>query len=608
MLEFAVNNGMIRIHFVPDSSGLPPPKQQTQATAKIKISAAQFKHYNRFGRPNAATTRSMPVSPAIRASRSALNTPNPPTSIPPRQSEKAQKLQALRIPMIHLLAVRPVSTKFLAQKICCPEQDCLDVLEKVGRKHSLDSSKWDLLDRSFKELDIFKFPYPQDDDRQLAINRAISAFDRMRLSREEKVWQMLLPADERGKGKVLSKLNLHAGPIPKSGTPRINLQPTEDPNGGGQETGNDSDRRDRLAPSDAEPMARSSSHDQPKKTKISEREQQSKRLLAKNPKKAAPATKPKESQAKGKKATGRKAPAASSATGPKSTEFVHDSDEDEDMTEVQAVPVQSTASSTLPPNEKQGLSDADREASSATSAESKAGQTKTSSSQPKSITSKPTAGMKKPGPPSSSGSGANRRLSDGARSAIPMVKSLSRQRTTSSPHKPSPLSSPPTNASDLEMDGISYQASSNSSTPLLAQPRKNTFGSSAAAPRPGPVLGHPVDNPSDRDLKRKANDVESGIHNQDLSFSGAHPHSTKRHKSSILSPPTSESGTGGSPPLIDAATLNRAKQFKRYYAKYEQLYQEVAGCPGGSEANLQKLLDMHHRLIALKSEIASSAP
>ena len=166
----------------------------------------------------------------------------------------------------------------------------------MGKEFRLIPDKWTLNDKAFKELDVWNFDYPNQDDRQLAINCAISAFDRMRISTKERVWDMLLPKNERGKGKILSNLDLHKGPIKQSNTPRIQVQhPSNDPNAKDQLAGHESDQKDRLAPNDAEPMARSQSQDQiNKKKKLSEKEAQSKRLLKNGPKKVTTAPKVKE--------------------------------------------------------------------------------------------------------------------------------------------------------------------------------------------------------------------------------------------------------------------------------------------------------------------------
>ena len=546
----------------------------------------------------------MPSSPAITASRSSAAPSVAITSVPIIRDEKTQKLQALRTPLLHLLAVRQVSVKFLAQKICCSQEDCREVLQKVGRESLLDPSKWDLSDKSFKELDVWKFPYPTEVDRQFAIDRAVSAFDRMRVSREENFWQMLLPKSERGKGKILSKLNLHSGPIQKSGTPRIHFQPTNDSNQG-QETGQDSDRKDRLAPSDAEPMVRSKSHDQITKKKVSEKEAQSKRLLSKNPKKAAQVSKPRETSSVVKK--GAKKAAAASSSVPKSTEFVRDSDEGEEMLDVapQSKPVLSKpAPSKLPVNEVKKAPKSSATKPPGNSIKPKVPEVKGGRIQKRANAPLSKAVGNKPLPSSSSNSGSRNRFSDASQGSIPMTKSLSRQRTTSSPHKPSPLgSSPPTNASDFDNDGHSHQGSSTSSTPLVSQSRKTINTATVpltANARPAPQAVQNTDNL----LKRKANDIDSDIHSHNAPSTNSQTSSTKRQKSSTVSPPTSESSNSTSGVVIGNSTIVAAQKFKTYHAKYQELHEELTGSLDPSNEQVDSLFRMRDRLVVMKDEIA----
>ena len=597
-----------RIRFVTDNKSLPPPVQQ-RSTAK-PTALAHLKKRNQQNLLNNATTRSMPTSPALGAVRSPLPGATVPTSAPVVHNARTQKLQALRTPLIHLLAVRPVSEKFLAQKIACSQEECREVLEKVGKPARLDTSKWDLSDRSFKELDVWKFNYPCQEDRQEAIDKAVSAFDRLRLSREDWLWQMLYPKEERGQGKCLSNLNLHQGPIQRSTTPRISVQATDDAGNGGHTTGNDSDgKRDRLAPSDAEPMARSKSQDQVKKKKISEKELQAKRLLSKNPKKPAPTPaskpKPKSKEAKevtpGSRKTGKKVAAATSSTF-KSTEFVHDSDEDEVMEDASTLQAKSE-----PKVNEKPLKPSPKPISSR-----KPDFLKDIKIQKK--TTAPPAKDPENRPPtsSSSGSGSKHRFSDSSQSSAPMTKSLSRQRTTSSPHKPSPLgSSPPTNASDLDNGGGSMHASSTSSTPLISQVHnRNVTPSSAAAPaRPCP--GTPR-NTSEHSLKRKHDDVDSEIHSHNVppsngltnGLTNGYAHHPKRPKTSPISPPTSESSNSSNSPPEHDEILTKAQRFKTLYAHYEKLYREVSNWPNAPKEKVESVMKMHERLVSLKGEFA----
>lgn len=307
-----------------DSSKLLPAKGAKRPAAKTKSSLSFLKN-NRPRIYNTGTTRSVPASPplGISIAPTRLTSALPPTSAPAQPDQKSAKLEALRTPLTHLLAIRPVSEKFLALKTRNSEKECLELLHKVGKPWRLDASKWELSDRAYKTLDLWKFPYPTSDDRQMAIDNAVKAFDRLRLSRSDKLWDSLLPVTERNKGKCLSRLNLHSGPIQRSGTPRINVQQSKEGTVSGSSTSNESDgRKNALVPHGGDTMVRSKSQDPIKKTKISEREAQSKRLLSKNSKRATLASKAKERKAATKKDVN------TTNTKFKSAEFVRDSDEE----------------------------------------------------------------------------------------------------------------------------------------------------------------------------------------------------------------------------------------------------------------------------------------
>lgn len=496
--------------------------------------------------------------------------------------------------------MRQVSAKFLSQKTCCSEDECNEVLNKVGQKHYLDQAKWNLTDKSYKELDVWAFPYPSEFERQFAIDRAVAAFDRMRISREEHIWQMLLPKDERGKGKILSKLNLHSGPLAKSTTPRIHVQATDDSAHGGHETGNDSDKKDRLGPNDAHPMARSKSQDQITKKKVSEREAQSKRLL-KNPKKTA-VPKPKEASSTVKK--GSKKTAAASTSTPKSAEFVQESDEDEDMIDVENKP----SSSTTQAEEVKQTPKVDYKTSPGITTKPRISEGKGAKTQKKAPAPFHKPAGSKPAASNATISKARSKFSDSSQSSVPKTKSVSR----TSPHKPSPLgSSPPTNASDLDNDATSHLTSSNSSTPLATQSRIiggtnvsiNARTSSQVAPKKTEI---PV--------KRKADEMEANVNNSSGSLTNGRGNPVKRHKAPILSPPPSDGSSStattsrsSSPPSIRSRTIDKALHFKTYYAKYEKLHRELSERRDRSEADVEKLFTMHKRLVALKDEISRNS-
>lgn len=467
-----------------------------------------------------------------------------PTSQPRLDDPKALKLQALRTPLIHLLAVRPVSENFLAQKIGCTQEECLELLQKVARPY-IDPSKWDLSDKTCKELNIWQFLYPTSEDRQFAVNRAITAFDRLRLAREDGLWQMLLPAHERGQGRVLSKLQLNPKPNQHVATPRINV-PT---------TGNKS---------------------------------LSKRLLSNKPG-TSQSVKPRDVQGSTKQ--GAKKVTANVNPTVKSAEFVHESDEEEDVA--------------APPGQADGVS-------SSTLNETKTSQPVTpgppsSTTKPKipkniSLPAPPAAAKKAPAtktptqnPPAARApsTGTKARISEASRNG---TKTLPRKQPSTSPFKPSPLgSSPPTNASDLEHDGHVVPVSSDSSTPLISVSEQVRPGRKSA------VDGSAV-------LKRKANDIDSGIHNHEISSADApsdHPH--KRPRLS-MSPPTSILSTESSRSASDSPKkhtdiLVQALAFKEQHANYSRLYKKLAECPDAPPEQVQLVLKMHEQLMQSKNEI-----
>jgi RNA polymerase II elongation factor ELL len=109
---------------------------------------------------------------------------------------------AIRKPLVHYLAVRPREYLKCHRAV---HTNPRRILEKVARKTGKGKEEWALLDRAYKELDVWTFNYSEK-DRQAAIENAIHAYDRIRLPKDDPHWQKLLPEEERGKGKVLSRL------------------------------------------------------------------------------------------------------------------------------------------------------------------------------------------------------------------------------------------------------------------------------------------------------------------------------------------------------------------------------------------------------------------
>lgn len=178
----------------------------SRASGHRRFPSSGFKHLApaRVGSPLLTT----PSSPMHK---------RPPTSQPGSTHEAV--LAALRVPMIHLLAKQPATEAFLAASCRTSAANVRDLLPKIAKRSSQDTDKWQLTDKSFRDINPWKFPYSSE-DRDEAIESAIKAFDRLRLAKDDKLWQILLPREERGQGKCLSRSKVKAVEAkPKSSTP-----------------------------------------------------------------------------------------------------------------------------------------------------------------------------------------------------------------------------------------------------------------------------------------------------------------------------------------------------------------------------------------------------
>lgn len=156
-------------------------------------------------------------SPLLSAPSSPMHK-RPPTSQPTNSHDVI--VSALRVPIIHLLAREPATEASLAATCRTSLANIKDVLPKIAKRSTADSEKWQLTDKSFRELNPFKFPYQSSEDRQQAIDSAIKSFDRQRLSKDDKLWQILLPREQRGQGICLSRSTVKAPEAkPKASTP-----------------------------------------------------------------------------------------------------------------------------------------------------------------------------------------------------------------------------------------------------------------------------------------------------------------------------------------------------------------------------------------------------
>jgi hypothetical protein len=116
-------------------------------------------------------------------------------------------LAVTKIPFIHLLATRPLSPRRLRQILGMAKYNCDQLITIFARDCPSDPEKKELLELSYRELDVWGFPYHNEIERQSAIENSIVAFDTLGIDPHDDLWQLLLPVDERGKGICLSKRN-----------------------------------------------------------------------------------------------------------------------------------------------------------------------------------------------------------------------------------------------------------------------------------------------------------------------------------------------------------------------------------------------------------------
>jgi RNA polymerase II elongation factor ELL len=488
----------------------------------------------------------------------------PPTSQP--GSTHAAVVDALRVPIIHLLAREPATEASLSATCRTSLANIRDVLPKVAKRSSSDAEKWQLTDKSFREVNPFKFPYQSAEDRQQAIDGAIRSFDRQRLAKDDKLWQMLLPRDQRGQGICLSRSTVKAPEAkPKASTPMHKISDLT-----------------KKKPAVKKAVEKPAVEKKPKVAKDSE-------------------TKPRSTMKE--KYLAREKPTVK-----------------EEPTKV-STPATSTPSGSTPRPVAPSNSTPSTDASKIRT--KKAPATESNS----------TARVK----PKMTGrdSQRDRPVNRPFKPTMPV---------NTKPKNPSPLSaSPPVNASDFEDSHPVHKAL-------------------AAAPSPAKT---PSGN-SDRSLKRKANDIDSDIHNHNLAvkkphtdratpnhtpshsnvrLNGSTPSSTSslkrksdessssntpstaikvrkvaaidtglasryHHNNPRASPGASSSSTTSPsmPSLSFRQTVELSQKFQKYYKKYEELYWQLTEAEKPpTEGQRNDLLKMHKKLEEMKREIKAGA-
>ncbi|KAI6251259.1 hypothetical protein HI914_00076 [Erysiphe necator] len=251
------------VKYVKDVSLSMPSKRGIAKSSRTNISRHQSRTSNDF------SGKTLPPSPSLNSS-----------SVPLSQKQ-AEQAKAARKPVIHLLAVSPLTERELDAKI--PEsttEDLKQTLDKVGDLNET-TKKWELRKAFYKELDVWCFKYNCREDRQRAIDNAVKVFDKMRMNISEPQWEKLLPRSERGTGKCLSKLQAQIAQASSQKIPKNSEIGRDSP----QKNNNKDDTMGEKLSNKVkgEPIVKTTSQGATVKTKkaVKEREAQAKRLLSK---------------------------------------------------------------------------------------------------------------------------------------------------------------------------------------------------------------------------------------------------------------------------------------------------------------------------------------
>jgi RNA polymerase II elongation factor ELL len=502
-------------------------------------------------------------SPMLSASSSPMHK-RPPTSQPGSTHDAV--INALRVPVIHLLARQPSTEAALAATCRTSQANIRGLLPKIAKRSSSDADKWQLTDKAFREIDPFKFPYQSSEDREQAVESAIKAFDRQRLAKDDKLWQILLPREERGQGTCLSRSKVKALEAkPKASTPMHKISDLTKKKPAAKKV--DDKPMERKPPVEKKPkVVKDPSESKPKPAA---KERPLVKDIKYEPKKAltAPAT--------------ASLPARPAAPPPDR----YTPSTDSSKNRPKKAPT-TEANSTPRVKPKMAARDLHRD---------------------------------RPARP--------------VKPAMPI---------NTKPKNPSPLSaSPPVNASDFEDTHPVHKA-------LAASPAKNSNGN------------------SDRTLKRKANDIDSNIHNHNLAVKKPHidraspsytpshtngrPNGSTPSSSGSLKRKSDESSSSNTPSIASKTrkvtnldtglasryhnnnpqvspgasststtspsvpslsfrqTVELSQRFQKYYKKYEELYWQLADSEKApTDAQRNDLLKMHKKLEEMKREIKSGA-
>ncbi|KAJ3476201.1 hypothetical protein NLG97_g9202 [Lecanicillium saksenae] len=406
-------------------NGLSTAKERT-LMEKTSNASKSTKAKNKLLSGYNAVPRSIATSPSHNPSPVT-----PPTLSASQQAVERAKEQ--RVPLVHELAAGEKTIDHLREKWVGRPEDFKSSLEKVAEYHS-DTKRYSMKKPFWKELDVWKYDYDTQQERETAIENAIRQYDRQRLSASEPEWQKLLKKEERGKGKCLSRLQASLAKGPAQPAPKIKVQKADDSSGSKDDGDSHSLSSDRSR-AGGESMSRSNSAAGAPKPKKAVKEPE--------PKRALPITKSKPAMPKPSPTKPKAAAAKANGGRVLSAAIIENSDSSGDEAPLaKSKPKPSVVKEAPPrpapkpaakpaPVKRPHYDDDDSSSSSGT----------------------PLSKRLKQKPPPQTGSKLKDRLPDLHSSSRTATKTTSSKPKNTSPTKSSPLaSSPPTNASDIESD------------------------------------------------------------------------------------------------------------------------------------------------------------
>ena len=520
-------------------------------------------------KPEIAQNNGRSPLPPASSSLAANGTATSPQASPMAPvTEEQIRLRSMKKVVLHLLAIKPLTLDNIQRRTQIPRLALQAVLEKTAKP---SGSMWQLSDRAHQDLDVWAFAYTSTEQRQSAIDNAIKAFDRLRLSKDDGRWQTLLPEKERGTGIVLSKLRLTPGSTNSGLTPRsLQASPLPAANIGGGHT-------PRPANSKSNVVKRLLSKD-PKRARAIEEAREKKRKVREVP---ADENTPRPNK---RPATAKNRVAKSNF---KSAEMVMSSDDEDDNGKL-------TSASTQKGVKKSGPSGSSSNNSSG------------DASQPSSQAVKPAA-AKKPDPTPASPQSTSRKPapsplttpyngvnSDRLRS--PTKNTYTHAGTMSTrPHVPSPLGAArPRLASDFNegslaaaATGLPRKESAGAAAHETARGPGTTEGSKSDTTRPRPSAGPPA--PRSPPVARDPAPATTTPSSASLSPATASPPAPR--------------------PAPESHHIALARKFRdKYYPAYDRLYSDLLRRQAAGEhvadSERRRLWKMHLRLSEIKEDLA----